>query len=266
MIEGVSQLVNEQTDKTTVRDLAGKVAVVTGGTKGIGRAVAAKLAQRGCDVVVNYFRSRSAAAETVAELEGYGGRVLAVRGNIGNKDFHQKLFDQVAEAFGKVDILISNAALGLFVDVMDVDERAWDLSLHTNAEALLFCAQKAVPMMPPGGKIVALSSLGSTRVIPGYSAIGISKAAIEALTRYLAHELAAQSINVNTVSGGFIDTDALKSFPNYHEMVREVERRTPFGRVGTPDEVADVVVFLATDAARWITGQIIVVDGGYTLT
>ena len=248
------------------RDLEGKVAVVTGGTKGIGRSVARKLAARGCNVVVNYFRSRSAAEETVAELESLGVKGLAIRGNIGNKDFHPKLFDEVEQAFGKVDILVSNAALGLFANIMEVDQRAWDLSLHTNAEAMLFCAQRAVPIMPPGSKIVALSSLGSIRYIPGYAAIGISKAAIETLTRYLAHELAPKSINVNAVSGGFIDTDALKSFPNYDEMMREVIRRTPFGRVGMPDEVADVVVFLCTDAARWVTGQILIVDGGYTLT
>lgn len=257
---------NPVSSQSQIRDLAGKVAVITGGTKGIGRAAARKLAARGANVVVNYFRSRSAADETVAELRQYGVEALAVRGNIGNKDFHEKLFDQVAEAFGHVDILISNAALGLFANIMDVDQRAWDLSLHTNAEAMLFCAQKAVPIMPPGGKIVALSSLGASRYIPGYAAIGISKAAIETLTRYLAYELAPKSINVNTVSGGFVDTDALKSFPNYEDMVREVVKRTPFGRVGESDEVADVVVFLCTDAARWITGQIIIVDGGYSLT
>lgn len=248
------------------RDLSGKTAVITGGTKGIGRSVARKLAARGADVVVNYFRSRSAAAETVAELEALGVQAHAVRGNIANKEFHQKLFEEVAEKFGKVDILVSNAALGIYANVLDVDERAWDLSLHTNAEALLFCAQRAVPIMPDGGKIVSLSSLGSHRYIPGYSAIGISKAAIESLTRYLAHELAPRRINVNCVSGGFIDTDALKIFPNYDDMLKEVVRRTPFGRVGTPDEVADVVVFLCSDAARWITGQILIVDGGYSMT
>jgi len=254
------------TESTTVRDLEGKVSVITGGTKGIGRAIAVRLAARGSDIVVNYFRSRSAADETVSELQALGVRALAVRGNIGNKDFHPKLFEEVRQMFGKVDILVSNAALGLFANIMEVDQRAWDLSLHTNAEAMLFCAQMAVPMMPDGGKIVALSSLGSIRYIPGYSAIGISKAAIETLTRYLAYELAPRAINVNAVSGGFIDTDALKSFPNYDEMLREVVRRTPFGRVGTPEEVADVAVFLCTDAARWITGQVIIVDGGYTLS
>ena len=254
------------TPATAVQDLKGKVSLVTGGTKGIGRSVAVRLAARGSDVVVNYFRSRSAAEDTVAEIESHGVRALAVRGNIGNKDFHPKLFEEIEEKFGKVDILVSNAALGLFANIMEVDQRAWDLSLHTNAEAMLFCAQKAVPIMPEGGKIIALSSLGSIRYIPGYAAIGISKAAIETLTRYLAHELAPKRINVNSVSGGFIDTDALKSFPNYDDLLREVVRRTPFGRVGTPDEVADVVVFLCTDAARWITGQVIIVDGGYTLT
>ncbi|GAB4314143.1 MAG: enoyl-[acyl-carrier-protein] reductase FabL [Candidatus Zixiibacteriota bacterium] len=252
--------------ESSVQDLKGKVAVVTGGTKGIGRSTAVRLAARGCDVVVNYFRSRTAAQETVDEIESHGVRGLAVRGNIGNKEFHPKLFSEVEEKFGKVDILVSNAALGLYANIMEVDQRAWDLSLHTNAEAMLFCVQQAAKMMPDGSKVVALSSLGSSRYIPGYAAIGISKAAIETLTIYLAHELAARNINVNTVSGGFIDTDALKSFPNYEDMLKEVVRRTPFGRVGTPDEVADVVVFLCTDAARWITGQVIIVDGGYTLT
>ena len=247
-------------------EFAGKTALITGGTKGIGRATALKLADRGCNVVVNYFRSRDAAGRTTAELKERGVQALAVRGNIGNKDFHKKLFDKIRAEFGQLDVFVSNAALGTFAGVFDMDEKAWDIAMSTNAQAFLFCAQQAIRIMPAGGKIVALTSLGSHRCIPGYSAIGVSKAAIESLTRYMAMAIACQQVNVNAVCGGFIDTDALKSFPNYDEILEEVLRRTPFDRIGTPEEVADVVVFLCSDAARWITGQTIVVDGGYTLT
>jgi enoyl-[acyl-carrier protein] reductase III len=148
---------------------------------------------------------------------------------------------------------------------MELNQKAWHLSMDTNAWAFLKGVQLARDMMPEGSKIVALSSLGSVRYITGYAAIGASKAAIETLTRYLAFELAKKKINVNTVSGGFIDTDALKGFPNYQEMVDEVVRRTPFDRIGRAEEVADVVVFLCSEKAKWVTGQVVVVDGGYSL-
>jgi enoyl-[acyl-carrier protein] reductase III len=246
-------------------ELSGKTAFVTGGTRGIGRRIAEKLADLGCDVAVNYFRSRDAANETVQALEARNVKAKAYRTNIGRIEKLGEMVAAVGEDFGKIDIFISNAALGIFTTALEIDDRAWDLSMTTNAQALLFGAQAVTKLMPEGGKIVALSSLGSVRYIPGYAAIGVSKAAIETLTRYLAFELAKRHINVNTVSGGFIDTDALKVFPNYDDMVAEVERRTPFGRMGTPDELADVVVFLCTSKAQWITGQVIVVDGGYSL-
>jgi enoyl-[acyl-carrier protein] reductase III len=137
--------------------------------------------------------------------------------------------------------------------------------MHTNARAFLNCVQLATPIMPDHSRIVALSSLGSIRYIPGYAAIGVSKAAIENMIKYMAIELAPRHISVNCVSGGFIDTDALKSFPNYEDMLAEVTERTPFKRVGTPKEIANVVGFLSGSHASWITGQTIVVDGGYSL-
>lgn len=245
-------------------ELKGKTAFITGGTKGIGKQVALKLADLGCSVAVNYFRSRDAAAETVDALEAKGVKCRSYRANIGRTERLGELVEQVVRDFGKIDIFISNAALGTYKYVLDVDEKTWDLPMRTNAQAFLFLSQAIEKHMPDGGRIVGLSSLGSHRFIPGYSATGVSKAAIETLVRYLGHELAQRQITVNAVSGGFVDTDALKVFPNYDELLKEVIRRTPMGRIGTPEEIADVVVFLCTAKARWITGQIIIVDGGYS--
>ena len=246
-------------------ELKGKKALVTGGTRGIGKAIALNLAEMGADVAINYFRSRDAAKAAVAEIESKGVRSIALRANMGNSEQIPAMFEEIKKEFGKLDILISNAALGHFGNVLEVNDKMWDVAMATNAKALLFCAQEAVKLMPEGGKIVALTSLGSHRYIPGYAAIGVSKAAIETLVRYLAFELAPRKINVNAVSGGFIDTDSLKIFPSYDEIIRESTARTPFGRVGTPEEVANVASFLCTDKSSWVTGQVIIVDGGYTL-
>jgi len=247
------------------KELKGKVAFVSGGTKGIGLAVAQNLARRGANVVLNYFRSRQSANEAVEKIKSYGVESYAHRANMGNHEQLPAIFEGIKERFGKLDILISNAALGLFTSIIDIDDKAWDLSMHTNARAFLNSVQLASPIMPDHARVVALSSLGSIRYIPGYAAIGVSKAAIENMVKYMAIELAPRKITVNCVSGGFIDTNALKAFPNYKEMLDEVSERTPFKRVGKPQEVADVITFLAGPQATWITGQTVIVDGGYSL-
>jgi enoyl-[acyl-carrier protein] reductase III len=245
--------------------LAGKVAFVSGATRGIGFSIAERLARNGANIVVNYFRSRQTANEAVEKLKAYGVEAYAHRANMGNHDQLPAIFEKIKEEFGKLDILVSNAALGLYTNLLDIDDKAWDLSMHTNARAFLHCIQLGSPIMPDHSRIVALSSLGSIRYIPGYSAIGVSKAALENIVRYSAIELAPRQITVNCVSGGFIDTKALASFPNFEDMKKEVSDRTPFKRIGRPEEVADVAVFLASPAASWITGQTVIVDGGYSL-
>ncbi|MPZ69594.1 MAG: enoyl-[acyl-carrier-protein] reductase FabL [Actinobacteria bacterium] len=244
-----------------MKDLEGKVALVTGGSRGIGKAVSLNLARRGSNVVIAYLRNRAAAEETIGLLEGEGVKAVAVRANVGDEAKLDALFDSVDETFGRLDIFVSNAATGVIKPVEDLDERAWRWTMDANARALLLGARRAAALMPDGGSMIAMSSGGATRVLPGYAVVGASKAAIEALVRYLGVELAPR-IRVNAVSPGVVDTDALKHFPMRDEMLSGAKNKTPSGRLVTPEDVAGVVDFLTSDAAEMITGQTITIDGG----
>lgn len=245
-------------------DLSGRVALVTGGTRGIGRAIALKLARQGCAIAVNFMRNRRAAAEAVELIEAEGVKAKAYRANVGNEAELHAMFGEFQHEFGRIDILISNAASGVLKPAMELTRRHWTWTMDINAATLLHLVQHSVPLMGDGGgKVVAISSLGSVRAIPQYSAVGASKAALESLVRHLAVELAPLNINVNVLSAGVVDTEALKHFPNRDELIRNSEEKTPAGRLVTPEDVADVTLFLVSDAAKMIQGTTIVVDGGY---
>ncbi|NLF64636.1 MAG: enoyl-[acyl-carrier-protein] reductase FabL [Chloroflexi bacterium] len=250
---------------------ADKIVLVTGSGRGIGREMALRFAREGAHVVINFFRNREPAEETAAEVRALGRQALVVRANVGDLDELAGMYRQVEETFGALDVLIHNAASGYNRPAMGQKPRGWEWTMNINARSLLFGAQHAAPLMARrgGGAIVALSSLGSIRVLEEYVVVGTSKAAIEALVRYLGVELAPQGIRVNAVSPGVVRTEALEHFQTFRDegpdVVSEVEARTPAGRLCTPADVADVVAYLCSDEATMICGQTIIVDGGYSL-
>jgi enoyl-[acyl-carrier protein] reductase III len=244
-----------------------KVALVTGSSRGIGKEIALRLAKNGYDLVINYARNKNAAMETAKELEALGSKVLVIKANVGKKEKIVEMFAEIDEHFGRLDIFVNNAASGVLKPLMELEESHWDWTMDINSKALLFCAQEAAKRMEKtgGGKIVSLSSLGSIRYIENYTLVGVSKAALEALTRYLAVDLAPKNIVVNAVSGGAVDTDALTHFPNREEILETAAKRNPAGRIVTPDDLTNAVMFLLSEEASMICGQTIIVDGGISL-
>jgi enoyl-[acyl-carrier protein] reductase III len=241
--------------------LEGKAALVTGGSRGIGRAIALRLADLGAKrIAIGYLRNDRAAEETAEELRARGAEPVLVRGNLAGA----RTVDRVAE-LGTLDIVVHNAATGVIRPALEVDDRHWDWTLNANARAFLALARVAAPTMPPGSSLVAISSLGSHRVLEHYVLVGTSKAALESLVRYLAVELAPRGIRVNAVSGGVVETDALQHFPNREAMVTAARERTPAGRMVEPDDIAGAVAFLCSPDADMIRGQTLIVDGGFSL-
>lgn len=242
-----------------------KVAMVTGSSRGLGKELAIELARAGYDIVVNYARSRSAAEETVKEIEALGQRALMIRANVGDVKKLREMFEQVKDTFGRLDVFVSNAASGVLRPIMEIEESHWDWTMNINAKAMLFGAQEAAKLMDNGGKIIGVSSLGSIRYLENYTTVGVSKSAIESLTRYLAVELAPKGIVVNTVSGGALDTDALKHFPNRAELLNDARINTPAGRMVEISDMVKTAMFLISDDANMIRGQTIIVDGGRSI-
>ena len=247
----------------------GKIALISGASRGIGRAVALRMAGEGADVIINYVRNQPQAEEVAQAIHNLGRRAITIRANVGKTEGLEKLFDAIEQEFDGLDFFISNAASGFNRPAIAQRPEGWEHTMDVNAKALLFGAQKALPLMKKrgGGKIVAISSQGSVRVMPEYIAVGASKAALEALVRYLAVELADYNIAVNAVSPGLVETDALKHFSALSDpqLITHAIEKTPAGRLALPEDIAAIVAFLCFEEAYMIRGQVIVADGGYAL-
>ena len=239
--------------------LEGSSVLVTGGTRGIGLAIALRLVRDGAaKAVLGYLRNDAAAAEAEGQVQAEGAEPVLVRGEVSKP----RVVEELA-SHGPYRVVVHNAATGVIRPALETDDRHWDWTLNANARALLSLARATAPAMHDGASIVAVSSLGSQRVLDNYVLVGTSKAALESVVRYLAVEL-APAIRVNAVSGGVVETGALEHFPNRDEMLRSAER-TPAGRLVEPADIAGVVSFLCSPDAAMVRGQTVVVDGGFSL-
>jgi enoyl-[acyl-carrier protein] reductase III len=246
-------------------DLGGRRALVTGASRGIGRAIAERFAAAGARVAINYLRRRDAAEEAATAIRAAGGECLLVRGNVADPAHVERVVAETAAAWDGIDIVVSNAATGVLRPAVELTRKHLQATLETNAFALVDLVAHAAPHLGEGGRVLAMTSLGGSRAIPDYAAVGASKAALEALVRQLAAELAPRGVTVNAISAGVVETEALDHFPAREAILAESRRRTPSGRLVTTDEVADVALFLASPLARAITGQVVVVDNGYSI-
>ena len=238
-------------------NLEGSSVLVTGGTRGIGLAIAKRLIGDGAArAVLGYMRNDDAAEAAAKAIDA---ETVLVRGEVSKPAVVEEL-----ASHGPYSVVVHNAATGVIESALETTDKHWDWTLNANARALLSLARACAPSMAEGSSILAISSLGSQRVLDNYVLVGTSKAALESVVRYLGVELSANGIRVNAVSGGVVETGALEHFPNKDEMLRSVER-TPAGRLVEPDDIAGVVSFLCSDDAAMIRGQTIVVDGGFSL-
>jgi enoyl-[acyl-carrier protein] reductase III len=239
----------------------GRTALVTGGTRGIGKAIALRLASEGVSrIALGYLRNDAAAEQAADEVRTAGAEPMLVRGNVAS--------DRVIGEFashGPYAVVVHNAATGVIKPALETEDKHWDWTLNANARSLLSLARACAPDMESGSAIVAISSLGSHRVLENYVLVGTSKAALESVVRYLAVELAPRGIRVNAVSAGVVETEALDHFPNREQMLRAAHTRTPAGRLVEPDDVAAAVAYLCSPDATMVRGHTLIVDGGYSL-
>ncbi|MBN18301.1 MAG: enoyl-[acyl-carrier-protein] reductase FabL [Chloroflexi bacterium] len=241
-----------------------KVVLITGGSRGIGKQIALNFAQQGSNIIFSYLKDHKSAKETEEEILQLGVQCLKIKAHLGDVEKIKSMFKTIKSKFGKLDILINNAASGIHKKAEDLSEKHWDWTMNINSKAPWLCAIEASKIMPKGSKIINITSQGSQRVLPYYFSVGTSKAALEAITRYLAVELSYKEIAVNAVSAGYIYTDALEHFPNKSEMI-EASKNNLSNRPIEANDIAKVISFLCTKDAEMIRGQVIIVDGGYSL-
>jgi len=244
-----------------------RIALITGGTRGIGKALALSLARAGATVVLNYRRNEEAAQTTLGEIRAFDGRCEAIRADLEDPAQIDALFAQIQQRHGRLDFFVSNAAASAFKRILDLNVGNLDRTYALNVRAFVLGAIRAVRLMERGGRIVALSSYGSQRAYPTYANLGSAKAAIEAWVRYMAVEFAPHGVNVNAVNGGIIDTDSAAFFYKVPGMpaLDDVLAKVPKARKGSAQEIADAVAFLLAPESEYITGQTIAVDGGLSV-
>jgi 3-oxoacyl-[acyl-carrier protein] reductase len=244
--------------------LDGKVAVVTGASKGIGASIARHLAAEGASVVVNYASSKEGADRVVSEIAGQGGRAVAVRANLADPADIRRLFSEAKRAFGKVDILVNNAGVYEFAPIEEVTPEHFHKMFDLNVLGLILASQEAVKQFgPDGGSIINISSVAATSAPPMTSVYSGTKAAVDAVTRSLAQELGPRKIRVNSINPGMVETEGVHAAGIAESDFRkQVEAQTPLGRIGQPGDIAPAAVFLASPDASWITGETFTIAGG----
>jgi len=248
------------------KELQGKVALITGSSRGFGRAIALRLASEGAKIVLNYRRGKAEAEAVAREIEAMGAEVLLVRADVGDEVKILEMFEEIKSQFGQLDILIANASFGIPGYLMASKGKYWDVTMDATAKSLFLLSQQAVNLMTGWGRIVSVTSYGGQRVLEGYGVVGVAKGAVEALTRALGVELAQKGILVNGVMPGLADTKSFRAIPGAAASLVKIADETPMKRLVTPEEVANVVAFLCSDQAQMIVGQFIVIDGGKFIT
>jgi enoyl-[acyl-carrier protein] reductase III len=252
------------------KELQGKKALITGASRGIGRATAIRLAKSGAEVAINFVSNESAARDVAAEILAFGGKAILIKADVSEEADVQQMFSVLTDHWGNLDIVVSNAASGGFRTLMSATARNFDAAMHTNVRALMLLVQSAMPMLQKSSgnrKVVALSSHGSHRALSDYALIGASKAAIESLCRHMALEFGPQGINFNCLLAGLVLTDSTKGISDVEKAHQQSNERMLVGegRVLLPTDVADVIHFLVSPASDLIQGQVITVDGGMSL-
>ncbi|PQO42352.1 SDR family oxidoreductase [Blastopirellula marina] len=247
-------------------DLTGKIALVTGSSRGMGRACALRLAEAGADVIVNYVTSRTAAMETAKEIRGMGRRSFVVKADVSQKDDVESMMEYIGEHIQQLDIIVSNAATGGFRPLLAANEKHFENTYHTNVLAMLYLVQAGMPLLEKSqgrAKVVGISSHGSDMALPWYGLIGSSKAALESLARHLTLEVGDKGVNVNIVKSGLVETDSTKRLPGAEQMFAHRKDKTMMGeRMLSIEDIANAVVFLASPLADLVQGETLVVDGG----